>query len=201
MKKELIAVAAVAGFFVISAVHPTREADTVLEALKSPDSNVRLEARFRIRRERRTIIKGLMQIAGSQDAGEDEQAEERRYHSSKHLAIVLLGELRTEEAVRVLWKNLTYRVKVLFGGIGETHGIGSRYPAAGSLAKIGKPASEYVASRLVVTEDALRQEIAAWILKEVEGRDLAGQIIETWLKARPGEQANLKAVLEYLDEE
>ncbi len=200
MRNELISVVALGCFLAISVGNSSGEAETVLEALTSPGRDVRLDARFRIREERRSTVKGLMEIAGAQDVGGDEEAQDQRYLNSKHLAIVLLGELRAQEAVPLLWKNLTYRVKVRYGGT-EAHSIGRKYPAAGSLAKIGKPASEYVASRLLVTEDPLRQEISVWVLRQVEGEELARHIVETWLKSRPDAQANLKGALRYLDEE
>ena len=145
-----------------------------------------------------------MAIVGSDRQREyDRTTGIRNWNSPKHLAIVLLGQLRAEEAVRILGENLTYRVKPLVGGY-ETQGIAEQFPAARSLAQIGNPAVPAVMEKLRRTAESLQRHLYVWILTQVEGRDVARFRVKKAIKdcgPYTTWKANLEAAIEYFDNE
>lgn len=163
---------------------PTPRVTTLLDALQSDDRSVLLPARHQILNERRELIKGLIEIAAQPTRHPD--SLEKRWHGSKHQAIELLGELRADnkEAVRALYENLDYEVKVLEGGLDRTNALEYRYPAVHSLARIGVPALERAFDEMAGSEDPLRRELCTVIAMRVLGRDHAKARVTEVLKGR-----------------
>ena len=174
-------------------------------SLQSADPTQRVSARTRILKERRSLVRSLMIIAQTQTrVTPSEQAELLRLTSPKYLAIRLLGELRAEEAIRTLLRNLTYYVDMSIAGSLGGRGLGARYPAAGSLAKIGNPAVPKLLGFLSGSTDRLEPHLCVWTLIRIEGRDVARLRVEKATKdCRPygNAKANLEAALEYFEKE
>jgi len=93
-----------------------READPI-EWLQSGEAAQRFAAKSSIIQERRSLIRSLVGIVRTET---DEAASERagllRLTSPKCLAIELLGELRAEEAVSTLVRDITYWVDTSVAG-------------------------------------------------------------------------------------
>jgi hypothetical protein len=142
-------------------------------------------------------------IAGSEKQDEGDRATAiRNWNSPKHLATSLLGELRADEAIGVLTKNLTYRVIPLVGGY-ETRLLAAQFPAAWSLVKIGSPTVPAVLQLLEETHEPSQRHLCTWILVQIDGHDVARfrveKAIENCRLSRT--KANLEAALEYFDKE
>jgi hypothetical protein len=99
----------------------------------------------------------------------------RRWGSAKDQAIELLGELRADdqEAIDVLFRNLEYEVRVLYGEYRELFGLEYRYPAIRSLIRIGLPALDQAVKEVTQSQDPFRREKCTLILLGVLGRDQA----------------------------
>jgi hypothetical protein len=184
------------------AVQP--EPDPV-EWLQSTDAAERFAAKRRIIEERRSLVRSLVMIVQSnpQDSG-TKRDEVLRLTSPKCLAIKLLGELRPEEAIRTLLRNLTYYVDTSIAGSLGGRGLGARYPAAASLAKIGNPAVPELLGFLSGSTDRLERHLCVWTLIRIDGRDVARFRVEKAIKdCRPygNAKANLEAALEYFEKQ
>jgi hypothetical protein len=175
-----------------------------IESLQSPDSAQRFAARSRIVQERRSLVQSLVKIArGGADDTPGKRAQLLRLTSPKCLAIKLLGELRAEEAVPSLVQDLTYRVDTSIAGTFGGRGLGARYPAAGSLAKIGNPAVPKLLGFLGKSTERVQRHVCVWTLIAIDGRDVARFRVERAIE-RCGlsrTKANLEAGLEYFDKE
>lgn len=134
---SLLVISLVASAVVIAVEPQARfatEADMQARNVREQDAN-------RIRQERATLIAQLIQDAREQDQG---------WYGAKHLAILLLGDLRAEEAVSVLIENVDYKqVKHLGGSIPS---LQQQYPAVESLIKIGLPAISLIEKSLASAE-------------------------------------------------
>jgi hypothetical protein len=153
--------------------------------------------------QRAKIIKDLISLAATkvEPAPSDNQGfpQDGVWHDAKHLAILLLGDLRASEAVPALMENLCYRnpestnmprLELRYGGFA--------YPAARSLSKIGMPAVQPLLARLgVLTATAPEREICLWTLREILGEGLAKAQVEIAMEKAKTDaaRANLKAAL------
>jgi len=160
-----------------------------------------------IRQERAKIINGLIQVAATKGEAAPPDThgfpQDGVWHDAKHLAILLLGDLRASEAVSVLMKNLCYRnpestnmprLELKYGGFA--------YPAARSLSKIGMPAVQPLLARLsVLRETETEHRICTWTLKEILGERLAKVRLEMAVEEAKDDaaRANLKAALAQLE--
>ncbi len=145
-------------------------------ALTSENLKDREKAAEAIRNEHTELIKLLIQLAKEKVdplPSNDPCFAEYPWHDSKHLSILLLGDLRAVEAVPVLLENLEYKnPKSLY--VDEPLDKGGWHPAAESLSKIGMPAVEPTIKKLSSYEpNSKGSELCCWILKKIMGVRLA----------------------------
>lgn len=123
-------------------------------------------------------------------------------HDSKHLAILLLGDIRATEAVPVLLDNLEYRnPRELAGSYPDVDGL---YPAAEALSKIGMPTVGPTIEKLGrYTEDSLARELCCWVITKVLGTRLGRLRVEIAIEEARDETVrnNLAAVLPHFKTE
>ncbi|HUX01607.1 MAG: hypothetical protein WBD63_12315 [Phycisphaerae bacterium] len=162
-----------------------------------------------IRQERANLVNDLIQLAATKSEAptldKDGFPQEGVWHDAKHLAILLLGDLRALEAVPVLMENIWYKnvesrelPSMIYRYGGEA------YPAAKSLSKIGMPAVQPLLARLsVLRETEPERRICTWTLKEILGERLAKVRLEMAVEEVKDDaaRANLKAALEQLEPE
>jgi hypothetical protein len=119
-------------------------------------------------------------------------------HDSKHLSILLLGDIRAVEAVPVLLDNLEYHnPRELAGSYQDVNGL---YPAAEALSKIGMPAVGPTIKKLGdYAPNSKGSEICCWILKKILGVRLARLRLQIAIEETRDEavKKNLSAALPY----
>lgn len=144
----------------------------LVDALSSPQLEVRRDAAARLLADRETNIRALVQVVSADDAQQYPTAAQRR-DSPKRAAIFCLGALRADNdaALSVLWANLDYRQTIEAGTLHEVLDPGSYYPAAAALVRIGKPACARAWKELESTTDPVRRDLASYVLLGVEGED------------------------------
>jgi len=163
----------------------------------------RAKAHSELWRQRIELVRALTDILRSA-SDKDSTSEDtgRRSHSPKYLAIVLLGDVRAEEAVNLLARNITWRVTLRYGGT-KPRLVQGQFPAAESLARIGGTAVPAVLEILHRTTNPLKRHVCVWTLIAIDGRDVARFRIEKAIERCrfSGMKANLEAALEYFDNE
>ena len=133
----------------------------------------------KILNQRNDLIQGLIAAVCKEPAPreieEDESGE--RFHSEKHISIILLGGLRASRAVNILLENLFYQTPPKFS---TTAPIPREefYPAAVALIRIGLPSVNPVLEKLHFTESENEGNLCAWILVEILGKELSQKKIE-----------------------
>jgi hypothetical protein len=162
-----------------------------------------------ILKERQEAIKKLTELAGMPGKGWRNKEVGLDYteypsHDAKHLAMLLLGDLRASEGVPVLLENIEYRVpKFMALGyeLGPVEGPGW-HPAVESLIKIGMPAVGPVIEKLgTYAQDCLGRRLCLVVLKEILGPRLAKIRIEIAVEEAKDDaaRAKLKAALAQLE--
>ena len=133
----------------------------------------RFDAFQTIERERNKAITELLVVLKSRKG--DEEGEER---SSTHLAIDFLASLGAVEATPVLLDMIDYRIALQAGA---KRPIGSEYPCARALARIGgnRELLESLAQRIRAEESLKRRRLMIWVAYRILGGDLT----QTWLKS------------------
>jgi hypothetical protein len=156
-----------------------------LQGLEAEEREVREETFKRLLKEREERVQKLIALAAKETQGvQGVMIEERgyaevhyRWHDAKHLAMILLGDLRAAEAVPVLIENLEYRVPRFEGGsFGRFAAVrgSAMHPATEALVKIGMPAVEPVVEKLAgLSEDCVARRLGVLVLDEILGRRLA----------------------------
>jgi hypothetical protein len=154
-----------------------------------------------IRNERRELIAALIQLAQQEVnplPSTDPRFVEYPWHDSKHLSILLLGELRATEAVPVFLANLEYKnPRSIVGGFMD---VGGGYPAAEALSRIGMPAVDLTVAKLGQLDPKSKTaNTCCWILKEILGVKLARARIHIAIEEARDAAAreNLRAALPY----
>lgn len=149
-----------------------------LAGLVSQDMTEREKAYSAMAKERADTIKALMDLAGQQvtpkqlGSGKDILTE-NPYHDRKHLAILLLGELRAAEAVPVLMRNIDY-VNPRAADGGYALGIPGGYPAVEALIRIGMPSVDAVVKQLRTYKEACEgRRLCCVVLRDILGYNLA----------------------------
>lgn len=166
---------------VLGAAAVVREARSPIEGLVSPNVDERVATKHRLVAERQAIIKDLILLVKEPP---EEAPGTRPEHQSRALAIQLLGELRAAEAVDVLVAHLTLKTPVSVGSLGQLIGPGTNYPAAGSLARIGAPSLERAWYLIQMSDDPLTRKLCVWIVREVEGREVARKLVEERMRQK-----------------
>ena len=169
--------------------------------LISKDLKEREQAAEAIRNEHTELIKRLIQLAAQKVERRfpDDPTSSYPWHDSKHLSILLLGDLRAVEAVPVLLENLEYKnPKTIV--VWEQLGIGGGYPAAEALSKIGMPAVGPTIDKLgAYPPEARGNLVCSWILREILGVRLARLRLQIAIEETRDEavRRNLSAALPY----
>ena len=118
-----------------------------LGGLKSKDKKERENTANLIRKNQKEMIQKLIEYAGEKV---NPISGEYPHHDSKHLSIILLGDLRAIEAMPVLIDNLEYENTEYFSTL-QYRGMpttADKYPAVESLIKIGLPAVDPVIKKM-----------------------------------------------------
>lgn len=137
-----------------------------LEAEKRED---REKASELILKQHQRLVQHLIELSDKPDPLEFSPYE---WHNSKHLAILLLGDLRAVEAVHVLLEHLEYKNPRNI--MGSYMDLGGYFPAAEALSKIGMSAVRPTIEKLgSYTKDSQGRRLCCWILKEILGVRLA----------------------------
>jgi hypothetical protein len=140
-----------------------------LESLRSANISDRAKVYSDLWRQRTDLVRALMHVlrsASDNDSTSDDRG--RRWQSPKYLAIVLLGDLRAQEAVNALARDLTWRVVPRYGG-SKPFLLYGQFPAAEGLAKIGGPAVQELLRILHTTQNSLERQLCVWTLIQIEG--------------------------------
>lgn len=181
-----------------------------LEGLKSDKREVREETFDRILKERKDCVQELIALAATEVQGRelklgDQVVVEYPWHDAKHLAIILLGDLRAAEGVPVLVENLEYEnPKKVFSGSDEKAAVKGSYwhPATESLIKIGMPSVGPVIGKLGgYADNCLGRRLCLVVLKGILGPRLAEASLQIAIEEAKDEaaRANLKAALRQLE--
>ena len=154
--------------------------------------------------QRAKIIKDLISLAATkvEPVPSDSQGfpQVGVWHDAKHLAMLLLGDIRASEGVSVLVENTEYRVpKFLSKGyeLGRIEGPGW-HPAVESLIKIGMPSVDPVLEKLgSYPENCLGRRLCLVVLKGILGPKPAKVRLEIAVEEvkTDAARANLKAAL------
>jgi hypothetical protein len=152
---------------------------------------------------RKELVDGLIEIVKVKLWASDKD-ENDWVSSDKVIArcAYLLGELRAEEAVGVLFDNIKFTTWKKKPGKNFPP-IEEAFHCVRALIKIGKPASLEVVKRLPSVSDGVKAVLCYHILKEVEGKEVAHFLLTGRLKELKGkERENLQAFLkEHFSEE
>jgi len=174
-----------------------------INELQSNDPNEREKASKTIQEYHEQLIENLIKLVNVKlediPSLEAQKTEYGKYHA-KELAIDLLGESRSVKAVPVLMENLEYRNPFdLYAG--SNRSLGSQFPAARALAKIGMPSVEPALDRLRDYEKyKMESGICCWTLRAVLGNKLAQAHIQITIDETKDEKANknLNDALNYI---
>ena len=90
----------------------------------------------------------------------------------REVAFTLLGTVRDPHAVNALCKCIELRTFVVSVGELRPVNVGDYYPAAGALAKIGKPAIFHCVGALKQEGSAQRRDCFCWVIGAVEGPEV-----------------------------
>ena len=123
-------------------------------------------------------------------------------HDSKHLAILLVGDMRAAQAVPVLLDNLEYpNPREPAGSYPNVDGL---YPAVEALSKIGMPAIGPTIQKLGRCPPNSRgSQLCCWIINKVLGAKLGRVSLEMAIEESRDEavKQNLRAALPYFKTE
>lgn len=181
-----------------------------LEGLKSDKREVREEAFDRILEQHKDRVQQLIALAAREVHGRefklgDRAVVEYPWHDTKHLAIILLGDLRAAESVPILLENVEYRNPRILGGGTDEMAAGEGhpwYPATESLIKIGMPSVGPVTEKLGgYAENCLGRRLCLVVLKGILGPRLAKAHLGIAIEEAKDKtaRANLKAALEQVE--
>ena len=192
-----------------------------VEGLKSDKWKVREEAFKGLLKERKDRVQQLIALAAKEVQGFELRVGdwimvEYPWHDSKHLAIILLGDLRAAEGVPVLVENLEYNNPRTMDATKDETFVGEGvpfYPATDALIKIGMPSVGPLVEKLRgYSEDCLGRYLCLVMLKQILGLKLAEARLQIAIKeaetalaedparaivrtGRPPDKAKLQAAL------
>jgi len=156
-----------------------------LRGLSSEKLEIRQEGAAKIRERYKQTVQELTKLAAEEARPlPSERAEDVTYpwSDSKHLAMLLLGDLRAAEAVSVLLENLEYRNPKRLSGSYLFEA--DFFPAAEALVRIGIPAVDPVIERLGgYQESCLGRRLCLVVLRQVLGTELAQARLEIAIEA------------------
>lgn len=148
---------------------------------------------------RKELISKLIEFASQKVERIDPNDPTSEYplYDSKHLSILLLGEMRADEAVPVLLENLEYEnpdQENSFQMIQRE----AFYPAVNSLIKIGMSAVEPVIKKMVkYDKDCISRQNCVFILRYILGIPLARERLKIYIEETndPIAKKNIESVL------
>lgn len=144
------------------------EREGIVHKLKSDDKNAREKAVEQLVDQRRATIKVLMELAGL-------DLQKNQAKGTSELAIDLLGEFRSAEAVDLLINRIDFSPMTLIWSDQKHAG----YPCVNALIKIGKPASLGTIARLGSPDlTDTQRRLLLRVLNGVEGKNLAVFLLE-----------------------
>ena len=177
-----------------------------VRGLTSENLKDREKAAQEVRNKYEQLIKELIRLAGQevQRWHPDDPTSSYPWHDSKHLSILLLGDLRAIQAVPILIENLAYKNPREIVADARIGGSGGYYPAAEALSKIGLPAVGSVIDKLGKyggQEEGHR--ICCWIIREILGPRLGKVRLEMAIEETKDDtvKKNLTAELPYFKTE
>lgn len=141
------------------------------EALFSKNQQEQRLALGAIRREHVENVQSLIKLVGLKEADDS-------WQGVRHLAILLLGDMRATEAVPALAERLTY-LPDLPAYTTERLNREAYYPCATALVKIGQPCVGAMMGKIEWSKDKAVRELAAWVLMEVEGKERAAERLQS----------------------
>lgn len=158
-----------------------------LDQLLSPDVEIRRQVYAQVIAERTELVRELICIV-------DQKKQLHVIDGPSVLAIKMLGELRSVEAVDTLIANID---------VGdptpdfELRSLKEYYPCVGALIKVGKPSSIAAVKKLADEKSEQRRKLLCLTIEEVEGKPLGIVMIENTLASAGTEDVkqNLRAAL------
>jgi hypothetical protein len=181
-----------------------QDMETLIRRLTARDpreQKEREQAAEAIRNQRRELIGKLIQLAQETVKplpSSDPRFVENPWHDSKHLSILLLGDLRASEAVPVLVTQLEYiNPRELEGSARDQSTF---HPAAEALSKVGMPAVDPTVEKLASLGPKNKSgALCCWILRKTLGVKLGRARLQIAIDETRSEaaKANLKAALPY----
>lgn len=142
--------------------------------LGSEDYFTSYNAYHRMSQQRTLLISSLVDLVNSDSAS-------RAYGGPVHRAILLLGEMRSPEAVYALTKLLTFLPDTRSAMPTPREEYEYYFPAAEALAAIGQPAVSQMVNAISTSDDAKVRRLAVWVLIKIGGKDQA--VFQLELKA------------------
>lgn len=172
-----------------------------LQRLQAENREDREQARLSLNQNHKELIRDLIKLLGQPETG---ISSYYNWHSPKHLAVFMLGDLRSVDAVSILVKEIEYynpRERA-----GSFLGEEERYPAAEALGKIGMPSIGPTIEKLKSYEkDGVGRRLCCWVINDVLGQKLGRIRLEMAIEEAKDSAAkkNLTAALAYFktDEE
>jgi HEAT repeat protein len=182
---------------------PISNPDDPVNALKADDAKARDRAATAIRNDHKRLVDSLITIAAS-DSGESDAAKKAASMDAKYLAILLLGELRSEEAISILCKNLQFKNPRVRDDNFRVQYIGDLYPATEALGKVGPAAVNPVIGLLGAyqSDDGLGRKLCAFVLRKALGGEQSVKArVEQAIQEAKDEKVrkNLQESLRYFD--
>lgn len=154
-----------------------------VDGLSSPDESVRASVPDQVAAQRGRSAKLVIQFIS------DDSADA----VARNSAIITAGQLRLVEAIDPLLKNLEFRA----GGEVQRRFLGTLYPAAGALIEIGYPVPERIITSFSGNESDWSVILLAYILKTIDGPDIAASRI---LAAEKADAARSKVLARLLSQ-
>lgn len=141
--------------------------------------------------ERRQLAQAMTAIL----LNDNNATELKSENAQKVVAAQILGEIKAEETMNVLFKNIKYRLEVF-----DNDSMAVHFPFWHALVRIGKPASKWVVEE-IPRMDADEKTLWLWILllNNVEGNDVAKFMLKNKL-AKTKDKIEIKRINAALDE-
>lgn len=171
----LLAVGALSiGPLLVSSADSKGTTSKLVVAMQSPHGETRLQACRELSMHRGETIRSLIQLLENHDGKHDTLEPS----DPVVLAIRMLGELRSVEAVNVLIQNLHITRRTVFRSSDEVPGPQNMHPAIKALIEIGKPSSRAAISRLGMDIPPVDRERLCWVLAMTEGSGVGQMLLE-----------------------
>jgi hypothetical protein len=173
-----------------------------LSELQSSNKNIRVASQKKILENQAKLIDELIRYASADvkpnPKPHPDFPDSYPRHDSKHLAILLLGELRAISAIPICINNIGYKNKKYLVFDGELLPLDVEYPAVEALIKIGLPAVDPVIEKLGTYDKECQGRMnCVWIIKNVLGIYLGRCKLQRYIEKTTDEtiKKNLQAIM------